>query len=143
MLTIPALLEKLAARHAAAEAEVTDLREQLGKLADALRTAEHDRDRWAETRETVLALAAEDNPDSATLTRIPVTPSYQQIIGVFTVGTGPLRAKEICRALATDTDARHVEGMRSKLKKLVAREILVETSPGQFTLAASRPDKRS
>lgn len=138
-LTIPALLDKLAARQAAAEAEITDLREQIGKLTAVLAAAERERDRWAETRETVLALAAEEHPDPATLTRVPVTPGDPQIIAVFTGGTGRLRAKEICRALGAGTDARHVEGVRSKLKKLVARSILDEPAAGLFDLAA-KPD---
>jgi hypothetical protein len=83
----------------------------------------------------VLALAAEDQPDPTVLTHTPVTPAYPQIIEAFTHATGPLRAKEACRALGTDTDARHVEGMRSKLKKLVARGILAEPEAGRFTLA--------
>jgi hypothetical protein len=74
------------------------------------------------------------------LTRNPVTPAYPQIIAVFTGGASPLRAKEICRALGTGTDSRHVEGMRSKLKKLVARSILTEPAPGQFALAPVRTD---
>ena len=52
-----------------------------------------------------------------------------------------LRAKEICRALGNGTDARHVEGMRSKLKKLVARGILDEPEAGLLDLAA-KPDAR-
>jgi hypothetical protein len=142
-LTIPALLDKLAARHAAAEAEITDLRKQIGKLTDFLAATERDRDRWAETRETVLALAAEEHPDPAALTRVPVTPGYSQIIAVFTGGTGRLRAKEICRALGTGTDARHVEGMRSKLKKLVTRGILDEPAAGLFALAANPDAQRT
>ena len=116
-LSVAALLEKLAARHAAADAEITHLREQIGKLTDALATAERERDRWAATRETVLALAAEHHPEPAALTRTTVTPSYQQILAVFTPATGPLRAKEICQLTDTGADPRHVEGMRSKLKK--------------------------
>lgn len=136
-LTVPGLLDKLAARQAAAEAAITDLREQIGKLTDALATAEHERDRWASARESVLALAGEEQPDPAALTRIPVTPAYPQIISVFTSGTGPLRAKEVCQVLDAGTDPRHVEGMRSKLKKLVARGILTEPEPGLFTLATT------
>jgi hypothetical protein len=136
-LTIPGLLDKLAARQAAAEAEIADLREQIGKLTDALAGAERERDRWACTRETVLALTAEEHPEPATLTRTSVTPAYPQIIAVFTGGAGPLRAKEICRALGSNTDPRHVEGLRSKLKKLVARGILTEPEAGLFALAVA------
>lgn len=137
-LTIPGLLEKLANRQAAAEAEITDLRGQLGKLNDALAAAERERDRWAEARATVLALAAEEEPDPAVLTtRVSVTPAYPQIIALFTGGAGQLRAKAVCQALGAGADSRHVEGMRSKLKKLVARSILAEPQAGVFALAAA------
>lgn len=135
-LTVPGLLDKLAARQSAAEAEIAHLREQAAKLADALTAAERERDRWAGARETVLALAAEDQPEPAVIARAQVTPAYPQIVEAFTQATGPLRAKEVCRALGVDTDARHVEGLRSKLKKLVARGILTEPESGVFALAA-------
>ena len=131
-LTVVELVEKLTARQAAAEAEITHLREQIGKLTDALAAAE--RERWAGARESVLALADEEQPDPAALARTPVTPAYPQIIAAFT-GSRALRAKELCQLLGTGTDARHTEGMRSKLKKLVARGILTEPQAGLFTLA--------
>ena len=134
-LTVPGLLDKLAARQAAAEAAISDLREQIGKLTGALAIAERERERWAGARESVLALAAEEQPDLAALTRIPATPAYPQIISVFTGGAGRLRAKEVCRVLDAGTDPRHVEGRRSKLKKLVARGVLAEPEPGLFALA--------
>jgi hypothetical protein len=132
-LTILVLLDKLTARQAAAEAEIADLREQTAKLTEALTIAERERDRWAGARETVLTLAAEHHPDPAALTRAPVTPAYQQIIDVFTTAATPLRAKHACQVLGTGTEPRHVEAMRSKLKKLVARGILTEPETGLFT----------
>lgn len=110
------------------------LREQAAKLNEALTAVERERDRWAGARETVLALAAEEQPDPAVLTGASVTPAYPQIIAVFTGGTGPLRAKEVCRVLGIGTDPRHVEDIRSKLKKLVARGILNEPEAGLFAL---------
>lgn len=61
-------------RQAAAEAEIAELREQAAKLNDAVATAERERDRWGGARETVLALAAEEQPDPAALTRAPRSP---------------------------------------------------------------------
>ena len=136
-LTIQALLDKLTARHAAADAEIADLRERLAKLTDALSAAEREHHRWAEARETVLALVAEEHPEQAAAPR-PVTPAYQQTLSAFTAATGPLRAKEVCQATDTGTEARHIEGMRSKLKKLTARGLLTEPSPGLFTLASQK-----
>ena len=135
--TILALIDKLTARQAAAEVEIAHLRDQLATLTEALAAAERERDRWAGTRETVLALAAEHHPDPAILTRAPVTPAYQQIIAVFTACATPLRVKEACRELDISTDTRHVEGLRSKLKKLVARGILTEPEAGLFALVTA------
>ncbi|WP_409468505.1 hypothetical protein [Streptomyces sp. HC307] len=134
-LTVAALLDKLTARQAAADAEVADLRERVAKVTDALAAAEHERDRWADARETVMALVAEVHPDQATDAARSATPAYQQILAAFTDAAGPLRAKEICQALEAGTEPRHVEGTRSKLKKLTARGILTEPSPGLFALA--------
>ena len=107
----------------------------MAKLTNALAAAERERDRWASARETVLAVAAEENPDLITRTRTAVTSAYPQIIDAFTRSAGPLRAREVCQTLGTDTDPRHVEGMRSKLKKLVARRNLTEPAAGVFALA--------
>jgi hypothetical protein len=134
-LTVPALIDKLTVRQAAAEAQIAHLREQVAKLADALAVAERERDRWVGARETILALAAEEHPDPVALTRAPVTPAYQQIIAAFTSAATPLRAKEACHMLGTGADSRHVEALRPKLKKLVARGILTEPEAGLFTLA--------
>ncbi|MBO3741420.1 hypothetical protein J5X75_28315, partial [Actinoplanes sp. NEAU-H7] len=48
---------------------------------------------------------------------------------------GPLGVKDVCRAMGTGTLARHVETMRAKLKRLVARGVLTEGPPGTFSLA--------
>lgn len=79
------------------------------------------RDRSADAREIVLALAVEEHGDLA----------------VFTSSTGRLRAKEACRALGAGTEPRHVEGMRSKLKKLVARGVPTELAAGLFELTTA------
>ena len=137
-LTVQNVLDKLATRHAAAEAEITDLRERLAKLSDALTAAERERDRWAEARETVLALVAEEHPQQTAAIVRPVTPAYQQILAAFTEASGPLRARDLCQALHVGSEPRHVEGMRSKLKKLTGRGILTEPSPGMFMLTKQK-----
>lgn len=89
--------------------------------------------------QSITALIAEEHPAQMVRTRAagavrPATPGYPQILAAFTTATEPLRAKELCQALHAGTEPRHVEGMRSKLKKLVTRGILTEPSPGIFTL---------
>lgn len=84
-----------------------------------------------------------DPPVDATV----ASPAYQHILAVFATtdhsGHSGLRAKDICRALGTGTTAKDTEGLRAKLKRLVARGILTEPEPGLFSLAqpaTSGPD---
>jgi len=67
-------------------------------------------------------------------TVLPV--AYRDVIEVITDAGRPLQAKEISIALGIGDEPRHVEGMRSKLKRLLERGWLVETEPGQFTRSA-------
>ncbi len=48
----------------------------------------------------------------------------------------PLRAGQIAAAAGLSTDKAKVEGLRSKLKRLVERGWLAEAGPGLFTLPA-------
>jgi hypothetical protein len=54
---------------------------------------------------------------------------------VFDTATGAMRAKDVCLALGQGVTPKDTEGTRAKLKRLVARHLLVEAEPGQFTLA--------
>jgi hypothetical protein len=90
------------------------------------------------TRKTLTSLIGE--PEASAAADATVTSAaYQQILGVFGTATGALRAKDVCLALGLDTAAKDIEGLRAKLKRLVARQILVETEPGLFTLAPQQP----
>jgi hypothetical protein len=57
---------------------------------------------------------------------------------VFTTATDAMRAKDVCLALGLGTTPKDTEGLRAKLKRLVAREILVETQPGLFALTPTK-----
>jgi hypothetical protein len=61
--------------------------------------------------------------------------AYRDILTALEAATGPLSAAQVCAHLGTGGEKRHVEGMRSKLKRLCARGWLAETEPGAFTLA--------
>jgi hypothetical protein len=63
-----------------------------------------------------------------------ISEPYQQILAVFTGDRGVLRAKDICLALLIGTEPKDTEGIRAKLKRLVNRQILIESQPGLFTL---------
>lgn len=49
----------------------------------------------------------------------PAIPSCQQILTILAAATGPPRAKEVCQATNSGTEARHIEATASKLKKLL------------------------
>jgi hypothetical protein len=51
------------------------------------------------------------------------------------VDTQPDFARHVCLALGLGTTPKDTEGLRAKLKRLVARQILAETRPGLFALA--------
>lgn len=58
--------------------------------------------------------------------------AYRDVVEVISYARRPLRAKEISMSLGLGEEPRHVEGMRSKLKRLVERGWLVEAEPGRF-----------
>jgi hypothetical protein len=125
-------------RETAATAIAQALREQITELTDQLTRAETELADLATTRKTLNALTGEPEatePADATV----ATVAYQQILAVFTTTTGPMRAKDVCLALGLGTAPKDAEGLRAKLKRLVARHVLIETEPGLFALAATTP----
>lgn len=132
------ILELIAERQAAANAAADALREQIANLSAQLALAETELAELAITRTTLIKLTGQAEtatPADATVS----SPAYQQILSVFGAATAPMRAKDVCLALEVGTAAKDTEGMRAKLKRLVARHILAETEPGRFALAPSAP----
>ena len=64
---------------------------------------------------------------------LPEHPAYQQILTAFADLRRPLRARDLCAALDLPIAPKNTENIRSKLKRLVSRGILIETEPGLFT----------
>jgi hypothetical protein len=125
-------------REAAAAAAAETLRAQIAALCDELAHAEAELADLATTRATLTRLtgsAQSPAPADATVT----SPAYQKILAVFGAATSPMRAKDVCLALGLGVTAKHTEGLRAKLKRLVARQILIETEPGLFALASATP----
>lgn len=60
-------------------------------------------------------------PQRCAPTRLPANPAYQHILTVLTETETPLRWKDLCHALDTGTEPARIEGMRTKLKRLVHR----------------------
>ncbi|MEU4540739.1 hypothetical protein AB0G15_38495 [Streptosporangium sp. NPDC023825] len=113
------------------QAEIDALSARLGELGEAI---EHLRI----TRKTLLALADEDDArPAAPPPALPSHPAYQQILTVFADADRPLRARDLCEAPDLSIVSKNTENIRSKLKRLVSRGILIETEPGLF--AQPRP----
>jgi hypothetical protein len=62
---------------------------------------------------------------------------YARLWRVAAGAPGPVTCKDCCREFDLGFEPRAVEGMRSKLKRLVERGWLTEPSPGRFTGAAA------
>ncbi|GAB2964444.1 hypothetical protein GCM10023080_026960 [Streptomyces pseudoechinosporeus] len=84
------------------------------------------------TRKTLLTLplpspaTGPDRPD------IPDHPAYRQILTVLADAGRPMRARDLCQVLDLPILPKNTEGIRSKLKRLVSRGILIEPEPGLF-----------
>ncbi|MBT2508593.1 hypothetical protein J7I98_22425 [Streptomyces sp. ISL-98] len=148
---MPSLIEALETRQAEVLGQVERLREQIAGLSEELSRAEERLSRSQITRETVEAvLAAPSSPvpgadgaggdagggvaaalvkAEAELDVTAMSPEYRAIIGLFATSEAAMRCKEVCRHLGLGTEPRHVEGMRSKLKRHPARGQDVWSAP--------------
>jgi hypothetical protein len=122
--------ERELADHAVqSRARIEELTRQLGEL-------DTESENLRITRKTLLALplpspaTGPDRPD------IPDHPAYQQILTALADAGRPMRARDLCQALDLPILPKNTEGIRSKLKRLVSRGILIEPEPGLF----ARPD---
>ncbi|MFJ7265018.1 hypothetical protein ACIQV2_33250 [Streptomyces globosus] len=149
----------LEARETAAQVRVEELREEAKRVLAELAEAEAVLERRAIARmELAEALAApeptaEPPPEAApAVARAPVagsvvphwqegltvealSPDYQRLVGVLEAeagGTG-LRAGALAGRLGLEVVPAKVEGVRSKVKRLVERGWLAEERPGVFT----------
>lgn len=137
-------INELFARLEARERELTDtadrLRAEIAQLTDRLEETERDLEHTRITRQTATALADGLDRDAVPRPRpadLPEHPLYTQILDVFDEKQQPLRARDLCEALDLGLLPKNVEGVRSKLKRLVTRGILIEPEPGLF--AQPRP----
>jgi hypothetical protein len=131
--TRASLLELITARESAASTAAEQLRQQITALTEQLTAVETELTELSITRKTLLRLAGQPEPTTTDAT--VASPAYQQILAVFATAAGGLRAKDVCLALGVGTTAKDTEGLRAKLKRLVTRQILLETEPGLFALA--------
>ena len=129
---VKAILEHIETRERELADQAGQFRDRIEELTRQLGELDAQSENLRITRKTLLALplpspaTGPDRPD------IPDHPAYQQILTTLADAGRPMRARDLCQAL----DLPILEGIRSKLKRLVSRGILIEPEPGLF----ARPD---
>lgn len=158
MVSVDGLLD---AHEVVVRARVESLREQAARVATELGEAEMALEHVAITRATLAAVFAgnggldqpqEQDADAlgrsvpgpslvpmwrAELTGEHLPAGYRQVWRVVAGTSGPVRAKQLALALGLEASAAKVEGLRCKLKRLVARGWITEPAPGVFALAST------
>lgn len=157
-------LEELARREATARRGVEQTREEIAELTERLGIEEEQLSRVVIAREVAEEILGETarlagaelepaqvrpdgSPIGVTTVRewvsgmeISVLPrAYRDVMEVITDAGHGLRAKQIAVALGLGDSAAKVEGLRGKLRRLVARGWLSQDSPGIFALV-ERPN---
>jgi hypothetical protein len=130
------LLDKIDAREQALAREAEQARTMMDDLAARVRELDEAIDHLRITRKTLLSLAGEHAIEPAPAEPPPVLPGhplYQQILAVFAEAGRPMRARDLCQALDLPIVPKNTENIRSKLKRLASRGILIETEQGLFT----------
>jgi hypothetical protein len=117
------------------------LAEQVDELAARLRELEAEREALQVTDKTIRAMAADLDLEAPPAPALPDGAAYQQIMSVFEQERRALRARDLCLALDLPVLPKHVEGTRSKLKRLVSLGFLDENEPGLF--AQPRPQAKT
>lgn len=59
---------------------------------------------------------------------------YQRFLALIAAAPRPVACRYVCEHLGVLIAAKNIEGVRSKLKRLVERGWLIETQPGKFTV---------
>jgi hypothetical protein len=125
------LLDKIEAREQALARQAEQARAQMEDLAARLREPGEATGHLRITRKTLLSLAGEPAAEPPPV--LPGHPACQQILAVFADAGRPMRARDLCQALDLPIVPKNTENIRSKLKRLASRGILIETEPGLFT----------
>lgn len=151
---MPSVLGMLEAREKKVREEVARLREEAEKARAALAAAERALARLADARETVADVLREQPGHDGELTRSAVAgsvvpnraqdavvqalaPEYQQILRVLAApeAADGMRVKQILAGLGWEATPARIEGVRSRVKRLVARGWASEVRPNVFASA--------
>lgn len=133
-MTVTSLLDKLADREQAVRTHADYLRVQLAQLTAQISKLEAELADLATTRKVMLPLGIDGHdPQPRSL---PDNPVYQHILTALADADRPVRAKDLCQVLDLGLESKNIEGMRCKLKRLVARGLIAENEPGLFALCS-------
>ena len=132
-MTTRSILDLLTEREQAVRTHAEYLRVQLDQLTGQVGELEAELADLATTRKVLLTLEAGETEHHRP-PNLPDNPVYQHILTTLTDADGPVRAKDLCQALDTGLEPKHIEGMRSKLKRLVGLGLITETEPGLLAL---------
>jgi hypothetical protein len=155
---MPSVVGLLEAREKLFREEVARLEEEAARVQAALEAARGALGRLADARVTVAEVLSEEpvgdhGPARCAVAGSVVPPrsegmgvevlavEYQQILSVL---AGPeaaegLRVKPIASRLGGQITPARIEGVRSRVKRLVARGWAIEVQPNVFTTAVSAP----
>ena len=142
------LLDRIDAREQALTREAGQAQARIDELTARLRELNEAISDLQITRKTLISLAGHDDGQPAAEPAgpppsLPDHPAYQQILTAFADLRRPLRARDLCVALDLPIAAKNTENIRSKLKRLASRGILVETEPGLFTQPHPKPSPQA
>ena len=157
MVSVDSLLDN---HEVAVRATVDELRQEAVRVAVALGEAERALEHVSITRATLAAVLAGhgavagpaqgvDVPERegavggvgeparvprwrADLTEAHLPAGYRRLWQAVCGAAGPVHAQELARGLGLEPTPAKVEGLRSKLKRLVARGWVAESAPGVF-----------
>lgn len=134
MTTTASVLEMIAEREQAARTQAEYLRAQIEQLTGQLSELEGHLADLATTRQVIVSLSHGETP-APEPPDLRGNPAYQHILAALADSPGPVRAKDLCQRLDLGLEPKNIEGMRSKLKRLVSRGMAVESEPGLFALS--------
>ncbi len=152
MVSVDGLLD---AHEVVVRSRLQALRDEAARLAARITEAELALEHVAVTRATLAAVLAENggtDPQSqgvettegggpgavrvparrADLTEAHLPDAYRRVWQAVVAAPGPVRAQQLAVTLGLPVTAAKVEGLRSKLKRLVARGWIAEPAPGSF-----------
>ena len=133
---VKAILEHIETRERELADHAEQLRTRIEELTRQLGEIDAESENLRITRKTLLTLPMPSPAAEPERPGIPDHPASQQILTTLTDAGRPMRARDLCQALDLPILPKNTEGIRSKLKRLVSRGILIEPEPGLF----ARPD---